>query len=57
MPKRENELLVEDLKECFINILDYTRGLTFDEFSQSRITKDAVVRNLEVVGEASNILT
>ncbi len=31
----------------------YTAGLTFEEFSASQLTVDAVVRNVEVIGEAS----
>ena len=31
----------------------YTRGMTFNEFSQDPLTFDAVVRNLEIIGEAA----
>lgn len=57
MPKRENYLLVNDLIECFKNILDYTKGMSFDDFIDDRKTKDAVVRNFEIIGEASKLLT
>ncbi len=57
MPKRENYLLVGDLIECCTNILDYTKGMTFDGFIDDKKTKDAVVRNFEIIGEASRLLT
>ena len=37
-------------------ILVYTYGLTFDEFSLDSKTIDAVVRNVEIIGEAANRL-
>jgi uncharacterized protein with HEPN domain len=35
-------------------ILEYTSGLTQDEFAQDTRTQDAVIRNIEIIGEASN---
>lgn len=40
--------------ESMRRILDYTDGLSFDEFKASNLTTDAVIRNLEIIGEASN---
>jgi len=34
--------------------MDYMRSYTFDEFSVDSKTMDAVIRNFEVIGEASN---
>ena len=36
------------------NIRDYTHGATLDSYLADRKTQDAVLRNLEVIGEASN---
>lgn len=36
------------------NILEYTTGATLEGYLADRKTQDAVVRNLEVIGEASN---
>lgn len=36
------------------NILEYTAGATLKGYLADRKTQDAVVRNLEVIGEASN---
>ena len=36
-----------------LRIEDYIRGMTFEVFSEDKKTVDAVVRNLEVIGEAA----
>ncbi len=33
-------------------IESYTNNLTIDDFSESRLYQDAIVRNLEIIGEA-----
>ena len=39
--------------EAAIKILKYTQGLTFEDFLADDKTIDAVVRNFEIIGEAS----
>jgi len=56
MSKRTPGLLVEDIQESAEKILEYTRGMSFDQFSDDHKTVDAVVRNFEIIGEASNLL-
>lgn len=53
MPKRDADLLIGDLVECCSNIFEYTAGMTMHEFIEDRKTRDAVVRNFEVLGEAA----
>jgi uncharacterized protein with HEPN domain len=48
------KLLLEDILECIQKINDYTKGMVFENFSQDEKTQDAVVRNLEIIGEAAN---
>lgn len=57
MPRRDNELLVGDIIECFRNILTYTKGYTYEEFVEDNKTIDAVIRNFEIIGEASKLLS
>jgi uncharacterized protein with HEPN domain len=38
-------------------LLISTKGLTYKKFLQDRKTEDAVVRNLEVIGEAAKNIT
>lgn len=52
MPPREWRLQVEDILEAIARIERYTQGLTFEQFQADQKTVDAVIRNLEVIGEA-----
>lgn len=56
MSKRSVELLLQDIIESLSNILKYTSEVSFDEFMNDQKTKDAVVRNFEIIGEAANKL-
>ena len=56
MSKREPNLLVEDIIDSGKKILDYTRNLSFEEFTKDGKTIDAVIRNFEIIGEAANRL-
>ena len=47
---------LEDIKEAAGNIRKYTTGMTYDQFLADRRTQDAVIRNFEVIGEATKNL-
>jgi uncharacterized protein with HEPN domain len=49
---RTYKLYLQDISECCTNVKDYTAGMNLDEFSVDKKTIDAVVRNLEIIGEA-----
>jgi uncharacterized protein with HEPN domain len=50
---RDYRLYLDDMRESCEKILRYTRGLTFEQFLHDEKTFDAVVRNLEIIGEAA----
>ena len=52
MSKRGIGLYVADIQESISRIEAYTKGLTFEVFRDDKKTIDAVVRNLEIIGEA-----
>jgi uncharacterized protein with HEPN domain len=52
LPPREWRLRVEDILEAIARIQQYVEGLTFEQFQADQKTVDAVVRNLEIIGEA-----
>lgn len=54
MSKRDVFLLLEDMRESANKIKDYTLGLSFNDFQYDEKTKDAVIRNFEIIGEAAN---
>jgi len=55
MKKSERNFLVylNDIKDSIQWILQFTKGLTLEEFVEDRKTIDAVIRNFEIIGEAS----
>jgi uncharacterized protein with HEPN domain len=57
MSKRQQIFLVEDIIESGEKILLYTEGLSFEQFVSDSKTIDAVIRNFEIIGEASNRLS
>jgi len=56
MSKRYAILLIQDMLEAIEKIRRYTAGLTAETFPTDEKTVDAVVRNLEIIGEAANRL-
>jgi len=50
---REWRLYVDDMRQACRKILRYTRGLDLEGLRRDEKAYDAVVRNLEVIGEAA----
>ncbi len=50
---REWQLYWEDMLEASRRVVRYTRGLDADTFARDDMIRDAVLRNLEVIGEAA----
>ena len=50
---RDYRVYLDDILEATAKISDYTAGLTLGELKGDSKTLDAVVRNLEVIGEAA----
>ena len=53
MPIREWRLRIEDMLEAIGRIEEYVQGMHLNAFIEDRRTADAVVRNLEIIGEAA----
>jgi len=56
MSKRNAILLLKDILESARLIEEYVSGLNFETFCKDTKTRDAVVRNFEIIGEAANNL-
>lgn len=54
--RRELDFL-RDIEEAIERIQEYTTSLTWEDYLRERKTQDAVVRNLEVIGEATRNLS
>ena len=46
-------LYLDDIAERAGRVLEYTRGISYDEFVGDTRTYDATLRNLEIIGEAA----
>jgi uncharacterized protein with HEPN domain len=53
MSKRDPSMFLIDMLESIEKVERYTAGLTFDAFEGNDMVLDAVVRNLEIIGEAA----
>jgi uncharacterized protein with HEPN domain len=57
MPKRGDREFISDIKEAMERIKKYTTGMSYETFLQDTKTQDAVVRNIEIIGEAAKNLS
>ena len=57
MSKRSDQDLLSDINEAAQRIVTYTAGMTYDAFLGDTKTQDAVIRNLEIIGEATKNLS
>lgn len=56
MRRRQWRLRLEDILEAVTSIQEFTRDMTLESFKTDKRTVDAVVRNVEVIGEAARHL-
>jgi uncharacterized protein with HEPN domain len=53
---RNNRAYLSHIREAIESIEEYLENVTYDKFTSSKMIIDAVIRELEIVGEASNNL-
>ncbi len=53
MSKRAPTLYLKDILSSIEFIEEFIEGILYDDFASDRKTIDAVVRNLEIIGEAA----
>ncbi len=53
---RDPRLYLDEILEAIKRIREYSSGMTREQFVVDHKTSDAVVRNLEIIGEASRAL-
>lgn len=54
-PKDKGRLL--HILEAINNLFEFTDGISFEEYKSNKILRFAVIKNLEIVGEAAYLLT
>jgi uncharacterized protein with HEPN domain len=50
---KDDLAFIEHILLCIEKIQDYTRDITLKEFNNNELVQDAVIRNIEIIGEAS----
>jgi uncharacterized protein with HEPN domain len=53
---KDNERLLHML-EAIDNILEFVSGRTFDSYKKDKILKFAIIKNLEIIGEAAYLIS
>ena len=53
MHKRDKNLFLEDILESINAIEDYIKYIDFEDFKKDRKTYQAVIREFEIIGEAT----
>lgn len=56
MSDRDYKLLLEDILDAGEKVKRYTKNLSYDDFINNDLAKDAVARNFEVMGEAAKMV-
>lgn len=51
--KRNHKLFVKDILDCIEKIDEFIGSMDFEKFTEDDKTKSAVVRKLEIIGEAT----
>lgn len=51
--KRDNSLYINDILDCICRIEEFVKCMGFDDFIKDDKTVSAVIRKLEVIGEAT----
>lgn len=57
MSERRDKDFLNDIQEAARRIEDYTSAMTYETFLADTKTQDAVIRNLEIIGEATKNLS
>ncbi|MBK6962663.1 MAG: DUF86 domain-containing protein [Bacteroidales bacterium] len=50
---KDDIAFIEHILLCIDKIQEYTKNLTAQDFNNSELIQDAVIRNIEIIGEAT----
>lgn len=54
---KDDSVFLDHILDSIDQIGEYIAGLTFEEFLETRLVQDAVIRQLEIIGEATKNLS
>ena len=52
MTNRDNYVYLQHVLDSILQIEEYTKGISKDDFAKNYLIQDAVIRQLEIIGEA-----
>jgi uncharacterized protein with HEPN domain len=55
--KKNDQVYLNHIRDAINQIETYTAGLSYPEFAANRLVQDGVIRQLEIIGEASHNLS
>ena len=53
MSRKEGKVYLQYIVDCMDSIQSYVKGMSKDDFLKNKLVQDAVIRNLEIIGEAA----
>jgi len=51
--RRNYKLFIEDILDAMNKIEEYIKGLSYEDFAENEMVEDAVIRRIEIIGEAA----
>ncbi len=55
--KKDNYIYIEHILSCIDKIISYTENITEQQFLENNLIQDAVIRNFDIIGEATKQLS
>jgi len=50
---KDDLIYIDHILDCIRKINDFSNGLSLKEFRKNEMAQDAIIRNIEIIGEAS----
>lgn len=55
--QKDNLIYINHIYDCIIKIESYTESISLEEFLKNSLIQDGVIRNFEIIGEATKKLS
>lgn len=55
--KPKDNTRLQHMLEAIDNIFEFTKGVSFEDYKENKMLRFAVIKNLEIIGEAAYLLT
>jgi len=54
---KDDKVYIKHIRDAILTIESFTDGFTYEEFLEDKLTQNGVVRELEIIGEATKNLS